>query len=72
MVAKSVTRGKVDVTFIVLGGWIDVSMRVGVSCGRADTIVLYSVVTIVAPGSDVVKLRISVMVLASRIEVSVK
>lgn len=72
MVAKSVARGRVDVIYIVLGSWIDVSMRVSVSCGRVDTIVLYCVDTIVAPGSDVVKLMISVMVLASRIEVSVK
>ena len=53
-------------------GWIEVSMRVSVSCGSVDTIVLYCVEIIVSPGSEVVMLRISVTVLAGRIEVSVK
>ena len=41
VVAVSVARAKVDVRYIVLASWIDVSMRVSVSWGSVDTTVLY-------------------------------
>jgi hypothetical protein len=44
---------------------------VNVSCGRTEVTVLYSVDTMIAPGREVVILRISVMVFAGRTDVSV-